>query len=41
MIYFEYIKKKCVDYNIEKREFIVKFITYIIHNKSYYSKKNG
>jgi replication factor C subunit 3/5 len=34
----KYIKKKCVEYNIEEREFIVKFITYIIHNKSYYSQ---
>tara|TARA_B100000902_G_scaffold125894_1_gene125501 strand:+ start:943 stop:1878 length:936 start_codon:yes stop_codon:yes gene_type:complete len=34
----KFIKKKCVEYNIEEREFIVKFITYIIHNKSYYSQ---
>ena len=34
----KYIKKKCVEYNIEEREFIVKFITYVIHNKSYYSE---
>ena len=27
-----------MEYNIEEREFIVKFITYIIHNKSYYSQ---
>ncbi len=39
-IILKVINKKCVEYNIEQKEFMVKFITYIIHNKSYYSNKD-
>ena len=39
-IILKVINKKCVEYNIEQKEFMVKFITYIIHNKSYYSNEN-
>ena len=39
-IILKIINKKCVEYNIEQKEFMVKFITYIIHNKSYYSNKS-
>ena len=31
----EFIKNSCFEYNIRTKNFIVKFITYLIHNKTY------
>ena len=30
-----YIKKSCLNYNIRTKNFIIKFISYLLHNKTY------